>query len=208
MFEFSESIPFNFVRSDPCPHPRDTTRQAGGNGSAERTSALQRGRSQGSSAPRTATASGEPQPGSVHTQEDGRRGARLEGRLVRRREEHSENPPSSSAGGRVPETRDREPTGNRTPQEQGPGIGGPVCCPGEALLWQQSEYPAGTVKKLFARGSLRGLNPEALCGEAPKGQPMIRRETLEAVHGEAPKGQPRNHGCRAKQLETKPRGKE
>ena len=36
--------------------------------------------------------------------------------------------------------------------------------------------------------------PEALCGEAPKGQPMIRRETLVAVCVEAPEGQPMNHG--------------
>ena len=32
-----------------------------------------------------------------------------------------------------------------------------------------------------------GNNPEALCGEAPKGQPMSRRENLEAVCVEARK---------------------
>ena len=153
-------------------------------------------------------ASGERQRGSVPTQEYGRREAHRDGPEPRRQDEHSEEPPSSGAGDSSPKIGDGERAPNGTPQEKGPGIGGPVCCPGEALLWQQSEYPAGTVKKLFARGSLRGLNPEALCGEAPKGQPVIRRENLEAVNGEAPKGQPRNHGCQAKQLETKPRGKE
>ena len=35
--------------------------------------------------------------------------------------------------------------------------------------------------------------PEALCGEAPQGQPMIHSESLEAVCVEAPKGQPMIH---------------
>ena len=35
--------------------------------------------------------------------------------------------------------------------------------------------------------------PEALCGEAPKGQPMIRSESPEAVCVEAPQGQPMIH---------------
>ena len=35
------------------------------------------------------------------------------------------------------------------------------------------------------RGSLVGSNHEALCGEAPKGQPVIRREPFEAVCVEA-----------------------
>ena len=43
------------------------------------------------------------------------------------------------------------------------------------------------------RGGLAGAIPEALCGEAPKGQLMIRRGNLEADCVEAPKGQPRNH---------------
>ena len=38
-----------------------------------------------------------------------------------------------------------------------------------------------------------GMIPEALCVEAPKGQPEIRGETLEAVYVEALEGQPRNH---------------
>ena len=39
-------------------------------------------------------------------------------------------------------------------------------------------------------GSLVGPNPEALCREAPKGQPVIRRENIKAVCVEAPEGQP------------------
>ena len=35
--------------------------------------------------------------------------------------------------------------------------------------------------------------PEALCGEVPKGQSVIRGESLEVVCVEAPEGQPRNH---------------
>ena len=197
------------VLEDPCPHPRDTTRQTGGTESAERTSALLRGRWPCSWGPRMIMAIGERQHGSVPIQEDGCREAHLDGPEPRRQDQHSEEPPSSGVGDLVSAaTRDGERTHKGAPREQGPGIGGPVCCQGEALLWRQSEYPDGTVKKRFARGSLRGQHPETLCGEAPKGQPMIRRETLEAVHGEAPKGQSRNHGCRANQLETKPRGKE
>ena len=39
------------------------------------------------------------------------------------------------------------------------------------------------------RGGLVGPSPEALNGEAPKGQPVIRREHLVAVRMEAPQGQ-------------------
>ena len=62
---------------------------------------------------------------------------------------------------------------------------GPACCPGEALLWQSSEYPDGANMTNGKRGSLVGNNPEALRGEAPKGQPMIRGENLLDVCVEA-----------------------
>ena len=45
----------------------------------------------------------------------------------------------------------------------------------------------------FERGGLAGAIPEALCGEAPEGQPMTRGENLEVVCVEAPQGQPMNH---------------
>ena len=86
-------------------------------------------------------------------------------------------------------------TPNHFPQRVTPRTGDPVCCPGEALLWQPSESPDGPAKKDCAGGSLAGQNPEALCGEAPKGQPKIRRGNLKADCGEAPKGQPRIHSC-------------
>ena len=60
--------------------------------------------------------------------------------------------------------------------------------------------PGGTCRRSGRRGSLVGFNPEALCGEAPKGQPMIRRENIEALRGDAPQGQPRNHRPRSKNL--------
>ena len=40
--------------------------------------------------------------------------------------------------------------------------------------------PAGTCRWCGKRGGLVGMIPEALCGEAPKGQPVIRRENLVA----------------------------
>ena len=53
-----------------------------------------------------------------------------------------------------------------------------------------------------------GMIPEALCGEAPKGQPVIRRENLVAVGVEAPQGQPRIHRPHPKQPSTRPPGEE
>ena len=49
---------------------------------------------------------------------------------------------------------------------------------------------------VLKRGGLLGTVHEALCGEAPKGQPVIRRERLVAVGGDDPKGHPMIHGCR------------
>ena len=53
--------------------------------------------------------------------------------------------------------------------------------------WHRQEW--------WKRGGLVGLSPEALCEEAPKGQPMIRREHLVAVRVEDPQGHPRIHSC-------------
>ena len=60
----------------------------------------------------------------------------------------------------------------------------------------------------WKRGGLMGAIPKALCGEAPKGQPMIRRENLEAVRVEAPKGQPRKHRPRTNRAVRRPMGEE
>ena len=70
-----------------------------------------------------------------------------------------------------------------------------------------TEYPVGTVATKGKRGSLVGAIPEAPSGEAPKGQPMIGRETLEAVCVEAPQGQPRNHRPHPKRPSKEPTGK-
>ena len=87
----------------------------------------------------------------------------------------------------------REEDWPRRPQEPVHGTGDPAGCPGEALLWQRSGHLVGTPATNGRRGGLVGPNPEALCGEAPKGQPMIRSESLKAVCVEAPQGQPMIH---------------
>ena len=48
--------------------------------------------------------------------------------------------------------------------------------------------------------------PEALCGEAPKGQPVIRRERLMTDRVEDPQGHPMIHGC-PRQHKPRPSGK-
>ena len=94
-------------------------------------------------------------------------------------------------------------------QEQIRKTGNPGCCRGEAIRWPPAtKYPGGTVTTKGKRGGLVGTNPEALSGEAPQGQPMIRGETLEAVCVESPKGQPRNHRRPPKQVRRRPMGEE
>ena len=87
-------------------------------------------------------------------------------------------------------------------------IGDSARCRGEALPLPPSRCPAGTGRWCGneRRGGLVGLSPAALCGEAPKGHPKIRSESLEAVCVEAPKGHPRIHGCR-RQHSARPSGK-
>ena len=96
--------------------------------------------------------------------------------------------------------------GQIDPQDRVPVTRDPSCCPGEAPLWQPGKNPVGTDMKGGKRGGLAGAIPEALCGDAPKGQPMIRREPLEADCVEAPKGQPRNHRRHPKRLVLRPTG--
>ena len=66
---------------------------------------------------------------------------------------------------------------------------------GEARPLPPSRCPAGTGKRCRMRGGLVGAIPEALCGEAPKGQPVIYRESLVTVRVEDPEGHPMIHGC-------------
>ena len=145
---------------------------------------LPRELSLGFSEPRTTTTSGE-MPADTTSRWDGRPDAIHDGSPPHLPEVSKEQW-SREDGGRVPTTF-RDLGGSQTPHEQVPGIGSPVPCPGEALLWQPSMSPAGTCKRDGKRGSLVGSNHEALCGEAPKGQPMIRGETLETVLWRPPK---------------------
>ena len=80
----------------------------------------------------------------------------------------------------------------------------PVQCPGDRRYRPTPRRgpPVAAIKvprwdrpELWKRGGLVGLSPEALCEEAPKGQPMIRREHLVAVRVEDPQGHPRIHSC-------------
>ena len=160
---------------------------------------------------RTTTDSGGTRGGSeAHLQEDGPGEDRQAGLLARRPERSATGHPRNGSGvGVSGEIRDGERTRYSTPQAQPQGIGSPASCPGEALLWGQSEYLVGTGRRCGKRGGLGGKYPEALCGEAPKGQPEIRRENLEAVCAEAPQGQPRKHRPHSKKPHgTRPTGAE
>ena len=86
-----------------------------------------------------------------------------------------------------------EGTGSVKPWDPVPRTGDPTCCRGEAALSLSAKYPGSTNITSGNGGGLVGAIPEALCGEAPKGQPMTRGENLEAVSVEAPKGQPKKH---------------
>ena len=91
-------------------------------------------------------------------------------------EDHSQESPSQHNGGRIfMDMPLGEGIGSVKPQELAVKTGDPKCCPGEALRWQLFKYPGGTNLTSGKRGGLVGSNPEALCGEAPEGQPEIRR---------------------------------
>ena len=122
----------------------------------------------------------------------------------------TQEPPTHGQGGPIfTASQDVKGTGRDPAQEPGSGIRVPTPCQGAALLWHSAiEYPGGTVMVDWKRGGLMGAIPKALCGEAPKGQPMIRRENLEAVRVEAPKGQPRKHRPRTNRAVRRPMGEE
>ena len=127
---------------------------------------------------------------------DGPGGASQDGLLVRRREDPSWVRASRATGGRgTPRKSGGESIGNRPPYSA-PAIGEFPRSRGEARQLPPSRCLAGTGRRFGERGGLVGPSPEALCGEAPKGQPMIRRENLAAVSGEDPQGHPKIHGCR------------
>ena len=102
---------------------------------------------------------------------------------------------SRANGGRASSVKSSEAPGQRL-QRSATAIGDSARRPGEARPLPWSRCPAGTGKRCRMRGGFAGLRPEALCGEAPKGQPVIRREHLVTVGVEDPKGHPMIHGCR------------
>ena len=176
---------------DPRSLARDTTLPKDGNRNARSRSALRQRRLPGSSAPGPATASGGEEAGNPG-KEDGCPGLSRSGSTARREEAFREEP-SHNGGRTLATSRDGWEVGNGEAKEPIPMIGDPGSFREEARQWRPSEDPIGANKKVGKRGGLVGSNPETLCGEAPKGQPMICRETLEVVCAEAPQGQPRNH---------------
>ena len=86
-------------------------------------------------------------------------------------------------------------TGRGIPEDLRLVAGMTVHSRGEASPSPSSKLLVGPGKKRGVSGGLVGMSPKALCVEAPKGQPVIRSESLKAVGGEDPKGHPMIHGC-------------
>ena len=122
-------------------------------------------------------------------------GANQDGSPAPRQEDPSGGRASRAMGDRATSGIRGEATGSRLPC-RALAIGGVTRCPGEAHPSWRSRCPAGTGQSGGMRGGLVGAIPEALCGEAPKGQPVIRREHLVTARVEDPKGHPMIHGCR------------
>ena len=181
---------------DPCLQVQDTTTQEYGPGTAETPSA---GRCEPSPEPlgtRTAATRGGTSVSDTPRDGEGPGGASQDGLPVRRREDPSRGRASRATGGRgTPRRSGGESIGNRPPYSA-PAIGEFPRSRGEARQLPPSRCLAGTGRRFGERGGLVGPSPEALCGEAPKGQLMIRRENLAAVSGEDPQGHPKIRGCR------------
>ena len=79
------------------------------------------------------------------------------------------------------------PTKNKV-QEQGHLIGCAGCSPGEDRMRQRAEFPIGTIEKRGEQGSLVGSFPEALCGEAQRGQSRNNRSHIRQQHSATPMG--------------------
>ena len=121
-------------------------------------------------------------------------GVTQDGTPTRRQEDPSRVRASQATGGRASSGKSGETPGSRLPCSA-PAIGDSARPRGEVRQSRWSMCPAGTGRLWWKRGGLVGLSPEALCEEAPKGHPMIRREHLVTVGGEDPEGHPMIHGC-------------
>ena len=138
------------------------------------------------------------QAGSAASEADGSGGTSLDGSPARGPEDHSQGCPSHHEG-------DQSLTAIREDMVTLPGE--TWCSRGEDRQSPSSKIPVVPGKKCCARGSLVGSFPDALHGEAPKGQPKNRGENLEAVRVEAPQGHPRNHRRQRKQHNRRPVGR-
>ena len=132
------------------------------------------------------------QAGNAPREGDGPGGANQDGSPEPRREDPSRGHASPATGGRPPRSV--------------PAIGDSGRRREEARPFRPSWCPAGASKRCRMRGGFVGLSTEALCGEAPEGQPVIRRENLVTVGVEDPQGHPMIHGC-PRPHRAKPSGK-
>ena len=132
-------------------------------------------------------------------------GVTQDGTPTRRQEDPSRVRASQATGGRASSGKSGEATGSRLPSSA--LASGDLPRPrGEVRQSRWSMCPVGTSRLWWKRGGLVGLSPEALCGEAPKGQPMIRRENLVTARVEDPEGHPMIHDCR-RPRKPRPSGK-
>ena len=156
----------------------------------ERRSVLLRGGSQCSPTSRAVNVMDRTSAGSTRQGEVCRETNR-DGLTVRGHGDRSKERPGHVNGGRIfTAIRDPKAIGQDASQEPVHGIGVPTRCQGEALPWQSSRHPVGSSTTDGKRGGLVGAIPEALCGKAPKGQPMIHRrhprQVARRLSGEKP----------------------
>ena len=173
---FREEREFLFeVEHDPCSEDRDTTTLCGGLRVTGEGFKWWRKHSPGSLLLRAATSSGADQAGSRAVKGPRAGGMSQNGSTALPGEAHpGECLPRAHDCRTAMETRDHKGSGSGSTPSSVPCIGEAPCGLGEARLWLRSEFPVGT-KRNGERGGLMGKNHEALCGEAPKGQPMIHR---------------------------------
>ena len=89
-------------------------------------------------------------------------------------------------------------SGNVHPQEPVHKIGCSRSCREEALRWRRSSTPLARSCGL-ERGGLVGAIPEALCGEAPQGQPRNHRPRPRKTHCARPMEEERSNRRRRKE---------
>ena len=111
--------------------------------------------------------------GNNHSDGERRGGANQDGSPERHREDLSGVLARRAIGGCGSSGKSGEATGSRLPCSA-PAIRRLSRRRGESRPLRRPRCPAGTGKSCGMRGGLAGQSPEALCGEAPKSQPVIR----------------------------------